>query len=205
MAIDGKILARAKEKLEEKRKLKEERYERRLEQAYAGAPQIRVIDAEIRQTMADLVGVALGMNNQGSEEIRSRNLELQEQRYMELRRAGFPQGFLDDEYMCSVCSDTGYDGSKICRCLMELYKEEQRKALSSLLKLGDETFDSFDLSYYDDRPSADTGISSRRIMEIIYETCVEYARKFGKKSMNLFFNGAPGLGKTFLSTCIAGV
>ena len=42
-------------------------------------------------------------------------------------------------------------------------------------------------------------------MEIIYETCVEYARKFGKNSMNLFFNGAPGLGKTFLSACIAHV
>jgi len=42
-------------------------------------------------------------------------------------------------------------------------------------------------------------------MEIIYETCVEYARKFGQKSMNLFFNGAPGLGKTFLSACIARV
>jgi len=88
---------------------------------------------------------------------------------------------------------------------MELYKEEQRESLSSLLKLGVETFDSFDLSYYDDKPAPDTGISPRRSMEIIYETCVEYARKFGKKSMNLFFNGAPGLGKTFLSACIARV
>ena len=42
-------------------------------------------------------------------------------------------------------------------------------------------------------------------MEIIYETCIEYARKFGPKSMNLFFNGAPGLGKTFLSACVARV
>ena len=35
--------------------------------------------------------------------------------------------------------------------------------------------------------------------------CVEYARKFGANSMNLFFVGEPGLGKTFLSACIARV
>jgi DNA replication protein DnaC len=89
--------------------------------------------------------------------------------------------------------------------LTELYKKEQRESLSSLLKLRAETIDSFDLTYYDDKPAQDTGISPRRNMEIIYETCVEYARKFGRKAMNLFFNGAPGLGKTFLSACIARV
>jgi len=88
---------------------------------------------------------------------------------------------------------------------MELYKEAQKESLSSLLKLGDETFDSFDLSYYADTLSPDTTVSVRRSMEIIFEICVEYARNFGKKSMNLFFIGAPGLGKTFLSACIARV
>jgi len=88
---------------------------------------------------------------------------------------------------------------------MELYKKEQNRSLSDLFKLGEDTFDSFDLSYYDDTPSPETGVSPRRSMEIVYETCVEYARKFGGKSLNLFFNGAPGLGKTFLSACIARV
>jgi DNA replication protein DnaC len=93
----------------------------------------------------------------------------------------------------------------MCSCLRELYKEEQRKSLSSLLKLGDETFDSFDLNYYDDKPSARTGVSPRRNMEIVYETCVQYAVRFGSRSFNLFMCGAPGLGKTFLSACIARV
>ena len=206
MAIDGKILAKAKAALEQKRRQNDERYERRLQQAYVSAPRIRIIDAKIRETMSDLVGVALGsVPDQSMEDIQQRNLDLQEERYIAIMRAGFPQNFLDEEYMCRDCSDAGYIGNKICRCLMELYKEEQKQSLSNLFKLGDETFDSFELSYYDDTASPDTGISPRRIMEIIYETCVEYARKFGKKSMNLFFNGAPGLGKTFLSACIARV
>jgi len=156
--------------------------------------------------MSELVGFALGAENgENVGDIRLKNMELQEQRRAELVRAGFPENYLDDGYMCADCHDTGYIGTKMCDCLTELYKAEQRDSLSSLFKLGGETFDSFDLSYYDDIPAPDTGISPRRSMEIIYETCVEYARKFGGKSMNLFFNGAPGLGKTFLSACIARV
>jgi DNA replication protein DnaC len=52
---------------------------------------------------------------------------------------------------------------------------------------------------------ARTGISPRDSMEIVFETCREYARTFSKKSMNLFLSGGTGLGKTFLSTCIARV
>jgi len=173
---------------------------------YARIPRIRALDAEIRATMSDLVAVALGADRNGRvEDIRLRNLELQEQQRSELVRAGFSERYLDDEYICPDCHDTGYIRTEMCDCLLKLYKQEQRESLSSLFKLGDETFDNFDLSYYDNTPAPDTGISPRRSMEIIYETCVEYARKFGKKSMNLFFNGAPGLGKTFLSACIARV
>ena len=206
MSIDGKLLARAKTVLEEKRRYNDELYERRLETVYARVPRIRILDAEIRATMSDLIGFALNADNGGQiEDIRLRNLELQEQRRGELMRAGYSDSYLDEEYMCPNCHDTGYIRTEICDCLMKLYKREQRESLSSLFKLGNETFDSFDLSYFDNTPAPDTGISPRRSMEIIYETCVEYARKFGKKSMNLFFNGAPGLGKTFLSACIARV
>jgi len=206
MSIDGKILARAKNRHDERRKERDALYERRLLNVYARAPHVRAIDAEIRATMSELVGVALGLGREDQvEEIRLRNLDLQEQRLGELMRAGFSEGYLDDSPMCRNCSDTGFVRTKICECLMALYKEAQRESLSNLFKLGNETFDSFELTYYDDTPAPDTGISPRRSMEIIYETCVEYARKLNDRSTNLFFNGAPGLGKTFLSACIARV
>ena len=206
MSFDGKLLVRAKTALGEKRKQHAEIYERRLREVYSKAPRVRALDREIIGTMSDLIGVALDSGAADLiEDVRLRNLELQEERRGELLRAGFTEAYLDEESFCPKCGDTGYIGTEMCSCLCEQYKEEQRSALSSLFKLGNETFDSFDLSYYDDTPDSDTGISPRRNMEIIYETCVEYARKFGRKSMNLFFNGAPGLGKTFLSACIARV
>ena len=192
--------------LNERRRTRDEQFEKRLQKVYARSPRIRALDAELRETMAELINVALGTDNALCvEDIQLRNIELQEKRKTELIKAGFCENYLDETYMCPKCNDTGYKNAVMCTCLTELYKEEQKASLSSLLKLGKETFDSFDLSYYDDTPAPDTGISPRRSMEVVYEICVEYARKFGSKSMNLFFNGAPGLGKTFLSACIARV
>jgi len=128
---------------------------------------------------------------------------LQKQRLSEIKKAGFPENYLDDGYMCEKCHDTGYADSKMCRCLEKIYKTEQRESLSSLLKLGNETFDNFDLLYYND--ISKTGASHRQNMEVVFNTCVEYARKFGSKSRNLLLIGSPGLGKTFLSACIARV
>lgn len=205
MSVDGKLLAKAKAALAEKRRLHEESHERRLDSVYRKVPRIRALDRELRSTMLELIGAALSPASGQVEDVRLRNLEIQSERRLELLRAGYDENYLDGGDMCPKCRDTGYAGVKMCDCLMELYKAEQQMSLSSLLKLGDETFDSFDLSNYSDAAAPDTGVSPRRSMEIIYETCVEYARKFGKKSMNLFFNGSPGLGKTFLSACIARV
>ena len=206
MALDGKILARARTVLEDKRRQKEELLGQRLENVYSKVPRVRELDIELRATMAQLVGVALGVDVSSKiEDIRTRNLELQKQRQDEIIKAGFPENYLDDGYMCPKCRDTGYEDTIMCSCLEVIYKEEQNNSLSNLFKLGNETFESFNLTFYNATPAPDTGISPRRIMEDIYQLCVEYARKFGKKSVNLFFNGAPGLGKTFLSACIARV
>jgi len=161
---------------------------------------------ELRLTMTELVGAALGADaSLHIDNIRKKNLQLQEERKHELSHAGFLEDYLDAEYICSKCHDSGYIDSKMCNCFKAIYEQEQRASLSNLFKLGEETFDNFDLSYYDDTPTSDTGISPRHSMEVVYEYCVEYARKFGNKSMNLFFIGAPGLGKTYLSACIARV
>jgi len=206
MALDGKILARARATLESRRRQKEERLGQRLQNVYSKAPRVHELDVELRATMAEIVGVALGVDAISKvEDIRAKNLELQKQRRNEIVKAGFPENYLDDDYMCPKCRDTGYEDTIMCRCLEIIYKEEQNNSLSNLFKLGNETFKNFNLSYYDDTPAPDASISPRQIMEDIYELCIEYARKFGKKSVNLFFNGAPGLGKTFLSACIARV
>ena len=208
MALDGKILSRAKKRLVDKRQQNEEKYARRLAEVYAVNPKIKAIDREIRETVSKAMQAAL---NGGQDidavisEICDENLHLQSERSYALSSYGFVPDYTDEKYMCEICRDTGYSGTSICSCLMELYRQEQAESLSSLFKLGGETFDSFDLGFYSTTPDPKTMISPRENMEFVYETCVNYARKFGKNLYNLFLSGSTGLGKTFLSACIARV
>lgn len=208
MSLDPKILRRAKERLEEGRRAREAEFLRRKKEIYRLNPAIQELDRAIQSSLATVIGLTLqsGDNLQAAiEEIKAKNLSLQARRAEELVAMGYPMDYLDEKYACLKCRDTGYNGMEICSCLTELYQEEQRLELSALLKLGEETFDTFDLDYYDDTPDPATGLSPRRNMDIVYEICVRYAEKFGTGADNLFLTGSPGLGKTFLSTCIAKV
>ena len=92
----------------------------------------------------------------------------------------------------------------MCSCLKELCTQEQIAELSKLLDLGEQSFDTFSLDYYSPLPWPGESLTPRENMEFIFEVCSNYARKFGKFYFrNLFLTGAPGLGKTFLSACIA--
>lgn len=208
MSIDAKILSRAKRRLEEKKRTHALMRENRIKEVYGKCPRIQQLDRELKGTVIDVIGLALKSGQDPSDkiaELRDLNLHLQSERIQALISVGYPPDYLDDEYLCKICHDTGYDGAALCTCLKNLYNEEMKASLSSLLKLGCETFDTFDFTWYDDTPDPVTGISPRQNIEFIYEMCVQYARKFGRDSFNLFFNGPTGLGKTFLSACIARV
>ena len=206
MSLDGKLLARARDRLETIRRENEAETRRRREEVYARNPRIRAIDQKLRETMLSAMGAALagGDPTEALAAVREENIDLQEQRGLELTRLGLPMDYLDDHYSCPDCHDTGSRGTALCHCLLDIYREEQARDLSALLKLGEETFDSFDLSYYPDAVNPATGMSPRQVMETAFETCLLYANKFSPDgSPNLFLSGAPGLGKTFLSACIA--
>ncbi len=208
MSLDGKILARAKRRLEEQKHRHEMRLAGRTEEVYRKCPRVADLDRELKSTVIEAVGLALKSGRdpgKAMEELREKNLHLQSERARELIAAGFPPDYIDDTYLCSDCRDTGYVGTSPCACLLKLYNEELKASLSSLLKLGGETFDTFDLSWYDDTYDPELGTSPRQHMEAVLEACYRYANKFGEKSTNLFLRGDPGLGKTFLSACIARV
>ena len=92
----------------------------------------------------------------------------------------------------------------MCSCLRALCTQEQIQELSKLLDLGEQSFDTFSLDYYSDRPWPGESETPRERMDFIRDVCYNYATKFPKFIYrNLFLTGAPGLGKTFLSACIA--
>ena len=207
MAYDPNVLSRAEERLEARRRAHAEQIERRRSQAYSRRPRLAQVDRELRATMTELATVALRQSGDvkaAIDELREKNLRLQRERVKLMDELGLSADALDDTPLCPDCGDTGWRGAAMCHCLHELCAEEQIHALSSMLDLGGQSFDSFRLDYYGTQPWPGWDVSPRENMELVYEVCLNYAQKFGKFYFkNLFLSGAPGLGKTFLSACIA--
>ena len=207
MGYEPAVLRRATRRLEEQRKLRAVRQEQTRREIYAKLPRVAEIDKELKGTIYQIIAASL---KEGRDPvpaigvIRDRNLDLQAERTRLLTDHGYSPDALDDRPACPKCNDTGWVGSQMCSCLRALCTEEQIKELSKLLDLGEQSFDSFSLDCYSPLPWPGESVPPRENMEFIYEVCLNYAQKFGKFYFrNLFLTGAPGLGKTFLSACIA--
>ena len=197
--IDGKYLARARERLADRRERGAAlRTERELE-VYARVPAVREADAALRALMGEVIAGAAGhAAPEAIEEIGRRSLDLCAQKSEALVAHGYPADYLDDIVACNKCGDTGYlRNGEMCSCLRQLYEEEREKDLTAAAQLGEESFADFDLGYYEG--------AAREYMALALAASREYAVSFGPDSPNLLFQGGTGLGKTFLSRCVARV
>lgn len=199
MALDGKILAKARQQLESIHADNVAEHFLRQDRIYSRIPEIERIDLRLRSQMSELVGLTIRKAPDLAEALKaleSESLELQAKKAELLKEHGYGIDYLDDIYSCPKCKDTGFVQGNMCSCLKELYNRELTSELSVLLRSGDERFEDFDLSLYGEAGEG---------MAIVFDTCREYAHSFSERSMNLLFQGGTGLGKTFLSACIARV
>ena len=207
MALDGNIMAAAMAKHRARRENRQMELDRRTREVYGRLPRVEQIDRDLRATVGRIMVAAFDRDEDPAaalERLERENLNLQRERAELLVGAGYPYDWLDDKPECPHCGDSGYlsDGS-VCRCLMAAYTREQNRRLSKLLDLGGQSFDSFSFDWYDTVAWPEYGLSPLANMELIYEICSDFARKFRSQTESLLFTGSPGLGKTFLSACIA--
>jgi DNA replication protein DnaC len=207
MAYDGKIMRRALRRFEDDKQQREQRNRQRIETIFTREPRLREIDRELRSTMGRIITSALHRGTDprpALNALRERNLSLQRERASLLEKMGLSPDCLDEKPNCPLCDDTGYRNGEVCRCLREYYSREQKKELSRMLDLGSQSFDTFSLDWYSEEYRSDLGFSPRENMEWVKKTCVRFAEEFNPgASGNLLLSGPPGLGKTFLSACIA--
>lgn len=204
MGYSTEVLQRARTRLAQAKADRESENQQHLSEAYEQVPRLREIDRQLRLTMAmaaQAVFTSGGDVNEAMETAKQKNLALQQEREA-LIDLYFEEGYLDDSPVCDRCGGSGYLGSTMCECLAELCRQEQKKELT-FLNVGRETFEQFRLEYYPDRIDPKLGVNIRAVMEKTYQTCRKYAFGFTERSGNLLFSGDTGLGKTFLSACIA--
>ena len=205
MAYSEQVLHRARLRLAQAKEDCEAEAAARQAELYAAYPRLREIDRALRQSMAKTVAAAFRKGEDPTAAIaliRAENQALQREREWILEANDLEESALEPTVICPKCGGSGYLGAVMCECLQELCRQEQKKELSSLLG-GRETFEGFRLDYYSTEPDPNFGVSPRQLMQMTFNHCRRYAREFSCKSPSLLFTGGPGLGKTFLSACIA--
>lgn len=121
-----------------------------------------------------------------------------------LLSAGYPQNYMEPVYECADCKDTGYVNNEKCQCFKRaeidmLYTQSNLQEV-----LNEENFDTFSFRYYSaNHVDSATGRSSLDNIKEVYRECRDFVDTFSSSFRNLLLYGNPGIGKTFLSHCIA--
>ena len=190
----------AVETLARRRSHAEAQAARRREELYQSLPELRRFDARAAALCRQMTAAIL--EGEPSAEYQQALQSLQGERLAALQAAGVDEAQLRPRYTCPHCRDTGFVNGIRCSCLTTLLKEQALSALPAGVLAACGGFEGFDLTYYSDS-AENGGRSPRDIMRTIAGRCREYAAGFGPGSGNLLFLGRTGLGKTYLSACIA--
>ena len=107
----------------------------------------------------------------------------------------YPADYLEIQYNCSACQDTGYINGEKCACLKKriLSITYAQSNLSELLKKNN--FDTISEQYY-------TGDDLLRFREAV-SICHNMVDNFENEKESILFHGNVGVGKSFLSCCVA--
>lgn len=179
--------------------------QQRRDLAYEKIPQLLVLDNLSIETGLALARLGAARADADKMAEKQKDLDaIEAERTALLQENGFAADFLQPKFRCSICQDTGRDGSRLCRCVEQRVRSLRRSELMQAAPLEKSRFDNFDLALYPDRPVPGGSTSIRRIMESNLDYCRQYAAQFGPGCPSLFLTGNAGLGKTHLALAIAG-
>ena len=203
--MEKTILSRANIKFNKRRREREDLIEQRKQEIYDKIPEIRAIEQELTGCSFEaLSSVAGGANPEDAVNAFKEKMDrLSKERERLLYKNGFTAEYLNPPYTCKKCSDRGIVDGKLCACYNALVSEELYKESNLGTMLKNQTFDKFDFNMYSDEKIDGTELTAKDNMKEIYDECRSFVNGFDTNHANLIMYGPPGLGKTFLSSCIA--
>ena len=178
--------------------------EERRKEIYARLPVVRQLEAEIAERSVACAKKLREGDKSALDRLKEDLNDLREQKSLIIRAAGYPDDYLELHYRCPDCRDTGLIDGRKCHCFLQA----QMKLLHAQSNLEDvlerENFNALSYEYYDDTEILpQLGITNAAYMRRVVAGCREFVRDFDKKHDNLLFTGSTGVGKTFLTNCIA--
>lgn len=202
----GEVLNSVVAEYDKLRSENEKMRDRRVAEVYEKLPEIEEIDKKIAEIGSSTLKEILANPEKSGlkEDMKSKFTVLKQQRSEILAKNSIPSDFDKVHYRCDICKDTGHiDGGGKCGCFSQrlidcMYKQS---GIGELLKY--QNFDTFNLEYYSKVKPKDKKFSPYENMKNIKSYCERYVEEFDKNRKSLCFYGDTGLGKTFISCCIA--
>ena len=178
---------------------------------YAKHPELQEIDDELSKEAINISKqIITSKDSSLIKELNDKLSLLKEKKKNILNSLNIDDNYLKPKFECNDCNDTGYITenyeSKMCHCLKQkLFDIEYNK--SNISNLDRDNFDNFSFDLYSDEINEEkykSKNSPRKNMEFIYKLSKKFIDNFDDKNQkNLLFTGNTGLGKSFLSSCIA--
>lgn len=171
------------------------RLNERTAQIYELLPQLQELDGEIARLAETYADSFVAKNGMSFAEFQNKLEDLRLQKEILLKCAHISPEALKMQYRCPDCQDTGYIGAEKCHCLRQRIIDEmyQQSNLREILK--SENFSTLSYRYYDEE--------NIEKMKVAIEACKNFTKNFDKTFENILLCGTVGIGKTFLSNCIA--
>lgn len=183
--------------LENARELKE-----RTDALYRQYPRLREIHDDLCANAAARARAKISGNAAAFSELDLKADDLKDEQARIYRAAGLSEADLLPRYRCPDCQDTGFIGGEKCHCFLQaaidlLYTRSNIRDI-----LSRENFDTLSMAYY----SKEAPDGKRSVYDDMTEKirrCRKFVEDFDRLGQSLLFFGPTGVGKTFLSNCIA--
>ncbi len=207
--MDNDVLNSLLREYDQKRIRAELDLEKRKESLYKSIPELQKIEAEINSYSINNAKNILNNIKSDNYDLKIEKLKSEKKRI--LQENNIPENYLKPYYECKICKDTGYylDNNyrtNMCNCLRQriLNISYNKSNMSNLKKENFLTFNDNRFSDEVDVAKYKVNISPRKNMINIKQKCLAFVENFDDpNSKNLLFTGNTGLGKTFMSNCIA--
>lgn len=178
--------------------------EERTKAAYERSPELKALDASIAEISVASARRLLDGDSSALTELKAELKNLRARKEVLMKELSLPENYFEPVYECPDCKDTGYIGGKPCHCFKQqaidlIYTQSNIKDI-----LTKENFSTLSLDYYSDsNVNPATGLTSLATAKAAVARCHEFVDQFDNTFANLYFFGDTGIGKTFLSNCIA--
>ena len=176
----------------------------RIREAYAAVPRLPEIDGEVAALSLKKARVLLGNRSEQDFDLTAALEELAEERRALLLSNGYPLTIWNSTTTAPMCRIRVFPMAGKCACFRRTETEllYEQSNLREVLK--EDNFEHFSLDYYSDEiVSESSGLTARQTAAFALKCARDFVAGFSEDFSNLCLYGDTGVGKTFLSHCIA--